>query len=82
MIVSNNNDTLVKNTTHKVVLPFYLYTAISFLVATILISFSTDAFTQHYFHPKILAITHVMVVIQPKKTQSYCRYGSATGTYI
>ena len=62
MFITNNNDNLVKNTSHKVVLPFYLYAAISFLVATILLFFSSSAFTQHYFHPKTLAITHIMAL--------------------
>lgn len=56
------NDTLVKNTSHKVVLPFYLYAAVAFLVATILLFFSTEAFTQHYFHPHTMAITHAMAL--------------------
>lgn len=59
---NTNNDNLVRNTTHKVVLPFYLYAALSFLVATILLFFSTPAFTHHYFHPGILAITHTMAL--------------------
>ncbi len=62
MFSTDNNDNLVKNTSYKVVLPFYLYAAISFLVATILLLFSTSAFTQHYFNPKTLAITHTMAL--------------------
>src|SRR5450759_3227686 len=62
MFITNNNDNLVKNTNHKVVLPFYLFAAISFLMATILLFVSTSAFTQHYFHPKTLAITHTMAL--------------------
>ncbi|MGN6165984.1 MAG: cytochrome C oxidase subunit I [Flavisolibacter sp.] len=52
----------VKNTTHKVVIPFYVYAALSFLVATIFLFFSTNAFTQHYFHPRTLAITHTVAL--------------------
>ena len=52
----------IKNTTHKVVIPFYLYAAVSFLAGTVLLCLSTDAFLQHYFHPKTLAITHVMAL--------------------
>ncbi len=62
MFSNNNNDPLVKNTSHKVVLPFYLYASISFLFSTILLFFSTEAFTQHYFHPQTLAITHSMAL--------------------
>lgn len=53
---------LVKNTTHTVVLPFYIYAALSFLAATILLFIYSSAFTQHYFHPKTLAITHTMAL--------------------
>jgi hypothetical protein len=60
MTVDNNN--LVKNTTHKVVIPFYVYAALSFLVATVLLSFSTAAFTTHYFQPYTLAVTHTMAL--------------------
>lgn len=52
----------IRNTPHQVVLPFYLYAAVSFLIATILLFFSGAAFTQHYFHPKTLAITHSMAL--------------------
>ncbi len=62
MFATNPSNSLVKNTTHKVVLPFYLYAALSFLLATILLFFSTSAFTQHYFHPQVLAITHIMAL--------------------
>jgi len=57
MAVSNNDNTLIKNTTYKVVIPFYLYASISFLLATILLFTSSAAFTQHYFQPHILAST-------------------------
>jgi len=60
MFSGNNN--LVKNTSHKVVLPFYLYAAFAFLVATILLFLSTSSLNQHYFNPKILAITHIMAL--------------------
>jgi hypothetical protein len=61
MVITTNNN-LVQNTTHKVVLPFYLYAAISFLAATVLLFISGKAFTQHYFHPNTLAITHTMAL--------------------
>ena len=62
MIASASTTNLVKNTTHKAVLPFYVYAALSFLAATVLLLFSTNAFTQHYFHPHTLAITHTMAL--------------------
>lgn len=60
MVTTTNN--LVQNTTHKVVIPFYVYAAFSFLAATILLFVSDNAFTQHYFHPRTLAITHTMAL--------------------
>ncbi len=62
MFTADKNDDLVKNTTYKVVLPFYGYAAISFLFATILLFFSASAFMQHYFNPNTLAITHCMAL--------------------
>ena len=61
MLVSNESS-LVKNTTHTVVLPFYIYAALSFLAATVLLFIYSSVFTQHYFHPKTLAITHTMAL--------------------
>ncbi|MFC0771334.1 cytochrome C oxidase subunit I [Terrimonas alba] len=52
----------VKHTTHKVVLPFYIYAALAFLGSTVLLVFSSPAFSQHYFHPHVLAITHAMAL--------------------
>lgn len=62
MFPATTNTGLAKNTSYKVVLPFYLYAGLSFLVATILLIFSTPAFLQHYFHPHTLAITHIMAL--------------------
>jgi hypothetical protein len=62
MLSSAANTVPVKNTSYKVVLPFYLYAALSFLAATILLLNSTKAFTGHYFQPHILAITHTMAL--------------------
>lgn len=53
---------LSKNTSWKVVLPFYAYAALSFLAATLLLLVSSAAFTQHYFHPDTLAITHLLAL--------------------
>jgi hypothetical protein len=61
MVVTTNNN-LVQNTTHKVVVPFYLYAGLSFLIATVLLFFSGSAFMEHYFHPYTLAITHAMAL--------------------
>ncbi|WP_299823811.1 hypothetical protein [uncultured Pontibacter sp.] len=45
-----------------VVLPHYAFAAVAFLVLSILLLFSTDAFSGHYFHPKLLTLTHVAVL--------------------
>lgn len=52
----------VKNTSPGVVLPFYIYAAVSFFVSAILLIFSSQAFTGHYFHPQTLAVTHSMAL--------------------
>lgn len=62
MPAPDNNDNLVKNTSYKVVLPFYIYAALSFLFACLLLFTSSATFTQHYFHPQILAVTHTMAL--------------------
>lgn len=59
--ISNNND-LIKTTTHKAVLPFYIYAALAFLVGAVMLFISSSAFTQHYFQPHTLAITHIMTL--------------------
>ncbi len=51
-----------KTTSHKVVLPFYLYAALSLLVASMFLFTSGQAFLHHYFHPQLLAITHLMAL--------------------
>ena len=56
------NTSAVKTTSYKVILPFYLYAAIAFLAAAILLFISSDAFLQEYFHPHILAITHIVAL--------------------
>lgn len=51
-----------KTTTHHVVLPFYIYAGISLLVATVFLLCYAPAFLVHHFHPKTLAITHLMAL--------------------
>jgi metal-sulfur cluster biosynthetic enzyme len=46
----------------SVVLPHYAFAAVAFFVATILLFFSKDALIGHYFHPKLLAVTHLTVL--------------------
>lgn len=42
-----------------VVLPHYAFAAVAFVVLCLLLVFSADAFGGHYFHPKLLTLTHV-----------------------
>ncbi|WP_439880083.1 hypothetical protein ACSX1A_13040 [Pontibacter sp. MBLB2868] len=44
------------------VLPHYAFAALSFIVLSVLLLFSSDAFGGHYFHPKLLTLTHVAVL--------------------
>ncbi|HNL83419.1 MAG TPA: cytochrome C oxidase subunit I, partial [Chitinophagaceae bacterium] len=62
MFVGLGNSSIVKTTSYKVVLPFYLYAAISFIVASIFLLLSSNTFLAHYFQPHILAITHIMAL--------------------
>lgn len=43
----------------NVVLPHFIYAAVSFLVLAVLVVFSSSSFTGHFFQPDLLAITHV-----------------------
>jgi hypothetical protein len=62
MFPGSVNTGLAKNTSYKVVLPFYLYAGASFFIATVLLLFSSSAFLQHHFHPYTLAVTHIMAL--------------------
>ncbi len=46
----------------KIVLPHYIFGAISFLVATVLLFFVSSDFVGHYLSPKLLSITHILVL--------------------
>jgi len=52
----------VKTTSYKVVLPFYVYAAVAFLAATLLLLVAAPAFGRHYFHPHVIAVTHIMAL--------------------
>jgi hypothetical protein len=53
---------LQKTTSYKVVLPFYIYGALSFILACFLLLVNTSVVHQHYFQPQTLAITHLMAL--------------------
>lgn len=46
----------------KVVIPHYAFGGLTWLAVTLLIVFNPDAFTQHFFNPELLAITHLLVL--------------------
>lgn len=62
MFPPGSNIDAIKTTSHKVVLPFYAYAALSFFVATVLLLLTTNQFSGHYFQPHTLAITHIMAL--------------------
>lgn len=62
MLAESFNSSFVKTTSHKVIIPFYLYGAVSFLIGTILLFTSSIDFSGHFFNPRILAITHIMAL--------------------
>lgn len=53
---------VVYTTTHRVVVPFYVYAGLAFLVATGMLFTGAAEFSGHYFQPHILAITHTMAL--------------------
>lgn len=59
---STADNAISQTTTHKVVVPFYFYAAICFLVSTIILLVATSEFYTSYFHPKLLAIVHLMAL--------------------
>lgn len=61
MLITGNNPA-IKTTSYRVVLPFYFYAALSFLAGTVLLFDSIPVFSGHYFHPKLLAVTHCMAL--------------------
>lgn len=53
------NPGLRDNYIYRIIIAHYISSAIFLLVIPILLIFSTEAFLGHYFHPKVLAITHL-----------------------
>ncbi len=44
---------------YKIVVTHYIVAAFCFLILSVMMLFSVKAFTGHYFHPQLLAITHM-----------------------
>lgn len=53
------NELTQKSPSAGVVIPHYICGALFFVVLCFFILFSSDAFIGHYFHPKLLSITHI-----------------------
>jgi hypothetical protein len=62
MFATDKDLSFQQTTSYKVVLPFYLFAAFSFLISCILLLLNTGIIHQHYFQPKTLAITHLMAL--------------------
>ena len=62
MFTNDSASGLQQTTSYKVVLPFYIFAALSFLISCTLLLLNTDIIHQHYFHPQTLAITHLMAL--------------------
>jgi len=44
---------------YRIVITHYAVAALCFFILAVMMMFSVKAFTGHYFHPQILAITHM-----------------------
>lgn len=53
---------VTRTTNAKIVLPFYIYAALSFLLASILLWKHSDLIQSHHFNPHTLSITHIMAL--------------------
>lgn len=53
---------VIYTTTHRVVVPFYVYAGLAFLIATVMLFTGSGEWSGHYFQPHILAITHTMAL--------------------
>jgi hypothetical protein len=62
MFPTTSSTGLQKTTSYKVVLPFYIFAAVSFLLSCVLLLMNTSAVQQNFFQPKTLAITHLMAL--------------------
>ncbi|MCZ2356783.1 MAG: cytochrome C oxidase subunit I [Bacteroidia bacterium] len=56
------NSRITSTTPVKVILPFYLYAAVAFCAATVLLFFFSDSLLTHYTTPPVLGITHTLTL--------------------
>lgn len=50
------------NSLSTVVVPHFIFGGLTWLTITVLVIFFPDAFTQHYFNPKLLSVTHLLAL--------------------
>jgi len=62
MFTARQTQGLQQTTTHKVVIPFYAYAALSILVGLLMLFLNLEIFDNHHFFSKTLAITHIMAL--------------------
>ena len=62
MITATQNTNGTATTPYRAVVPFYAYAALCLLATCIILFFSAEEFTGHYFQPRVLAVTHLMAL--------------------
>lgn len=62
MFTPSHTNGLQQTTSHKVVLPFYVYASLSIFVGTLMLLLNLDIFDNHHFFSKTLAVTHIMAL--------------------
>lgn len=62
MFTPGQNQGLQQTTSHKVVIPFYAYAALSIFVGLLMLFLNLEIFDNHHFFSKTLAITHIMAL--------------------
>lgn len=62
MIIGQSDTKGIQEVPINIVLPFYLYAAISYLISCILLFFSAGTLWGHHFQPSILTVTHSMAL--------------------
>lgn len=62
MIAAPGNMSLPKTTAHRAVIPFYIYSAITFFISAVLLLLSQSSFEGHFFNPHTLALTHLLAL--------------------
>lgn len=62
MFTPGQTQGLQQTTSHKVVIPFYAYAALSIFIGLLMLFLNLEIFDNHHFFSKTLAITHIMAL--------------------